>query len=471
MTDHPASGPLPEVWAALGGTADDLHRLTVTGPPAVLRSAFPVTAAAAAAVGASLLAATVGSGRAVGLDTRGLAVAVRSERHLRRDGESPGSPFDPLSAFHRTADGWVRLHANYPWHRAAALSVLGCVEAHAPAAIAERRAVELEDALHAAGGVGAAVRTEAEWLAEGPAPSLVENRGLGPAPPRPVRRPRVLDLTRVIAGPVATRTLAAHGADVLRLDPPDRPEIPMQAWDTLPGKRSALLDLRSHRAALEELLAEADVVVGGYRPGALDAFGLAPESLAERHPGLVVVTLSAWGHRGRWAGRRGFRQPGPGRLRDRAGRGVRGRPGRIAGPAARPRHRLPGRRGRAPRAGPPADAGRHPPRPARAGRHRPLAAGPPAGGGTRGRGGPGAAPGGAGRAGRTADPGRSTGVGRRGAADLASPGAGVRRGPAGLRSRCCTTLTTLPSGPDEDPAHTAWASVVSAVRRSRGGTV
>ena len=306
MTDHPATGPLPEVWAALGGTADDLHRLTVTGPPAVLRSAFPVTAAAAAAVGASLLAATVGSDRAVGLDTRGLAVAVRSERHLRRDGESPGSPFDPLSAFHRTADGWVRLHANYPWHRAAALSVLGCVEAHAPAAIAERRAVELEDALHAAGGVGAAVRTEAEWLAEGPAPPLVENRGLGLAPPRPVRRPRVLDLTRVIAGPVATRTLAAHGADVLRLDPPDRPEIPMQAWDTLPGKRSALLDLRSHRAALEELLAEADVVVGGYRPGALDAFGLAPESLAERHPGLVVVTLSAWGHRGRWAGRRGF---------------------------------------------------------------------------------------------------------------------------------------------------------------------
>ncbi len=306
MTDHPATGPLPEVWAALGGPADDLRRLTVTGPPAVLRSAFPVTAAATAAVGASLLAATTGTGRPVGLDTRGLAVAVRSERHLRRNGGSPGDPFDPLSAFHRTADGWVRLHANYPWHRAAALRVLGCAEADAPAAIAGRRAVELEHALHAAGGVGAAVRTEAEWLAEGPVPPLVEHRVLGTAPPRPTGRPRVLDLTRVIAGPVATRTLAAHGADVLRLDPPDRPEIPMQAWDTLPGKRSALLDLRSGRAVLEELLAAADVVVAGYRPGALDAFGLAPESLAERHPGLVVVTLSAWGHGGRWAGRRGF---------------------------------------------------------------------------------------------------------------------------------------------------------------------
>jgi crotonobetainyl-CoA:carnitine CoA-transferase CaiB-like acyl-CoA transferase len=115
----------------------------------------------------------------------------------------------------------------------------------------------------------------------------------------------VLDLTRVIAGPVATRTLAAHGADVLRLDAPDRPEIPLQYWDTLPGKRSALLDL-ADAAIREELLAGADVVVSGYRPGALDHFGLAPDALAERHPGLVVVTLSAWGHRGPWRDRRGF---------------------------------------------------------------------------------------------------------------------------------------------------------------------
>jgi hypothetical protein len=298
---------LPAVWAALGGDPADLARLTVTGPPAVLPSTLAVTTAGTAAVGASLLAATAGTGTPVGLDTRQLAVALRSERHLRRDGRSPGNPFDPLSAFHRTADGWIRLHANYPWHRAAALDVLGCAEDEAPAAIAGRGAVELETALHAAGGVAAAVRTEPQWLAAtGPPPPLVESRVLGAAAPRPVRRPRVLDLTRVIAGPVATRTLAAHGADVLRLDRPDRPEIPMQAWDTLPGKRSALLDLRTAPAVLEELLAGADVVVGGYRPGALDPFGLSPEALAERHPGLVVVTLSAWGHRGPWGTRRGF---------------------------------------------------------------------------------------------------------------------------------------------------------------------
>lgn len=298
---------LTSAWTALGGDPDEPRRLAVTGPADVLTSTFPVTEAGAAAVGASLLAATAGTGTCVGLDTRQLAVALRSERYLRRDGDAPGSPFDPLSTFHRTRDGWIRLHANYPWHRAAALRVLGSTEADAPAAIAERGAVELETALHAAGGVAAAVRTEQEWrAASGPPPPLVELRTIGDAPPRPVRRPRVLDLTRVIAGPVGTRTLAAHGADVLRLDPPDRPEMPLQYWDTLPGKRSALLDARTRPDLLEELLAGADVVVTGYRPGALDRFGLTPEELARRLPGLVVVTLSAWGHRGPWATRRGF---------------------------------------------------------------------------------------------------------------------------------------------------------------------
>lgn len=298
---------LPAVWHALGGAAAELPRCVVTGPPATLRSTFPVVDAGAAVVGASLLAATLGTGARVGVDTRGLAVALRSERYLRRNGQVAGSPFDPLSAFHRTRDGWIRLHANYPWHRAAALRVLGCAQQDAPAAIAIRGAVELESALHAAGGVGAAVRTEDAWrAAAGPPPPLVEHREIGPAPARPDRTPRVLDLTRVIAGPVATRTLAAHGADVLRLDAPDRPEIPLAAWDTLPGKRSALLDLRSDPGTVENLLAGADVVVTGYRPGALDRFGLAPHALAARHPGLVIVTLSAWGHRGPWAGRRGF---------------------------------------------------------------------------------------------------------------------------------------------------------------------
>lgn len=116
----------------------------------------------------------------------------------------------------------------------------------------------------------------------------------------------MLDLTRVIAGPVATRTLALLGADVLRLDPPGLPELPDQHTDTGFGKRSALLDLVPDRERFEELLAGADVVVTGYRPGALDRFGLGAEALAERRPGVVVAQLSAWGATGPWAGRRGF---------------------------------------------------------------------------------------------------------------------------------------------------------------------
>ncbi len=116
----------------------------------------------------------------------------------------------------------------------------------------------------------------------------------------------MLDLTRVIAGPIATRTLALLGADVLRLDPPGLPELPDQHADTGFGKRSALEDLASGREAVEELVARADVVVTGYRPGALDRFGLSAEALAERRPGVVVAQLSAWGATGPWAGRRGF---------------------------------------------------------------------------------------------------------------------------------------------------------------------
>ncbi|CAL2062012.1 hypothetical protein GPN2_12425 [Streptomyces murinus] len=169
-----------------------------------------------------------------------------------------------------------------------------------------------------------ALRTPREWRATEQAAlvaarPLVERATLGAAPVRalppldtaaapllPAAGVRVLDLTRVLAGPVATRTLALLGADVLRLDAPWLPELPDQHADTGLGKRSATLDLAARPDAFEELLAGADVVVTGYRPGALDRFGLSPEALAERHPALVVAQVSAWGAYGPWGGRRGF---------------------------------------------------------------------------------------------------------------------------------------------------------------------
>ncbi len=351
MAEHLWPGLLAEAWAALAAAAEGagsggplppgvdprlpagLEVLWVSGAPGHLPSRLPVEDVAIACTGAALLAAAALHAQRGGdcgsrgsptarLDLGHLAAAFRSEAYLRVNGEQAGPGFAPLSRFWRAADGWVRTHGNYPWHRAALLRALGCSgdPESVAVAIAALRAREAEDIVVGAGGVAAAVRGEDSWRAEPPgqavaATRLVEGTSIGGAPPRwrpagalPASGIRVLDLTRVIAGPVATRYLGALGADVLRLDPPDRPELTLHAYDGLPGKRSALLDLETAdgMARMHDLLAEADVLVHGYRPHALDRFGLSPELLAERHPGLVVVSLSAWGSRGPWGGRRGF---------------------------------------------------------------------------------------------------------------------------------------------------------------------
>ncbi len=318
---------LAEAWAALdlGETTGLPPGLVVTGDRGQLPSRLPVEDTAVACAGAALLAAAALDARhgpAARLDRGHVAAAFRSEAYLRLNGESAGPGFAPLSRFWPAADGWVRTHANYPWHADALLQALGTSgdPESVAAATAGLRAAEVENRVVGAGGIAAAVRGEKEWRAEPPgqavaAAGLVDGADIGAAPPRrhpagllPASGLRVLDLTRVIAGPVATRYLAALGADVLRLDSPQRPELPLHAYDGLLGKRSALLDLGTADGAarLHELLSGADVLVHGYRPHALDRFGLTPDELAERHPGLVVVSLSAWGSSGPWGGRRGF---------------------------------------------------------------------------------------------------------------------------------------------------------------------
>ena len=165
------------------------------------------------------------------------------------------------------------------------------------------------------------MRSPAEWAAhpQGQAVAqlpLIEISRIGEAPARPLppagERPlsgiRVLDLTRVIAGPVCGRTLAAHGADVMRITAPHLPGLPELDIDTGRGKLSAVLDLRAdeERERLAALLREAHVFVQGYRPGGLAKLGFSPEACAEMRPGIVAVTLSAYGHAGPWAARRGF---------------------------------------------------------------------------------------------------------------------------------------------------------------------
>jgi hypothetical protein len=248
------------------------------------------------------------------IDHERVAAAFASDR-LFREGGKAGEGFAPLSGFFRAADGWVRTHGNYPHHAERLAGVLGLVEpdraAVAPA-IAERGAQDLEDAAAAAGAILVRVRDEDEWraseagraAASGSLVRTTERSDTRKAElaggARPLTAIRVLDLTRVLAGPVATRTLALLGADVLRVDPPQLPEIVWQHLDTGHGKRSALLDLRADQARAQELLDRADVLVTGYRPGAIEAFGL------QLPAGAVHARINAWGDAGPWAGRRGF---------------------------------------------------------------------------------------------------------------------------------------------------------------------
>ena len=317
MSDPRIGGEfLAVAWAALGGDPALLDRVTADGD-ADLPSPFAVGDLALGAVGAQCLAAeelAAGDGPVppVVLDARHVGIAFRSERFARRDGVPAGAGFAPLSRFLRAGDGWVRLHANYPQHHAAALRALGPDPA---SAVAERAAQDVEDAVVAAGGVAAVVRTEQGW-ARHPQGAAVRDLPLlrldqvaaGRRRVTDLRGLRVLDLTRVIAGPVGTRTLASYGADVLRVDSPRSLEDPAALLDTGPGKRHVDLDLADpgDRARFEDLLGSADVLVQGYRPGALAAFGLGTDELAARLPELIVVSLSAWGAAGPWARRRGF---------------------------------------------------------------------------------------------------------------------------------------------------------------------
>lgn len=288
---------------------------------------FVHDAIVAASLSASLLAARrVGCAvPSVELDPVKVATAVTSDKHFRLQGE-PVSAWAELSGFWPCSNDWVRTHANYPHHRAALLDALALPGDTGAddfmTALHSMSATTVERKIVDAGGVASVVRTPEEW-AEHPQAQLlcqrpvIELATLGDTESAklitttvdaPLAGVRVLDLTRVIAGPVASRTLALWGADVLRIDSPRHPEIDWQHRDTGAGKRSALLDLddAADRLAFEELLEKADVVLTGYRPASLDRFGLSPAALAERRAGIIVARLSAWGTVGPLAQRRGF---------------------------------------------------------------------------------------------------------------------------------------------------------------------
>lgn len=292
-----------------------------------LPSAFAVSDFAAASIAmaglgvAQWLAALNGKDREVIVDRR--LASMWFAWSIRPDGWTMPSPWDPIAGDYRTADGWIRLHTNAPRHRHAAITALGCAEnrEHVEQAVLHRNADELEADIVARGGCAAAMRTLEDWQAS-PAGTAVRNepliiwqvedsdppfRNLENSPKSPLAGLKVLDLTRVLAGPVATRFLAQLGADVLRIDPPiwDEPGV---FPEVMLGKRSARLDLSKHsdRGIFETLLSECDVLVHGYRPGALDNLGYDPDTRRRLNPGIIEASLDAYGWHGPWKTRRGF---------------------------------------------------------------------------------------------------------------------------------------------------------------------
>jgi crotonobetainyl-CoA:carnitine CoA-transferase CaiB-like acyl-CoA transferase len=232
------------------------------------------------------------------------------------------SAWDSIAGDYPTSDGWIKLHTNAPHHRAAALTVLGVPGDREAVTTAVSRwpAEDLENAVAVAGGAAAALRSGTEWdahpqgraVAAEPLLHLTRTSqeavtGGKPRGDRPLEGIRVLDLTRVLAGPVATRLLAGWGAEVLRIDPPSWDEPGLAPEVTL-GKRCARLDLTSPtgRDRFLELLAAADVLVHGYRSDAMEGLGLGADLRHDVRPGLVDVSLDAYGWSGPWATRRGF---------------------------------------------------------------------------------------------------------------------------------------------------------------------
>ena len=319
---------LADVWTSTGGEASALETVRLTGEEPQLPSSFRVAAAAQASIAASGLAAAQiwklrsGESQDVAVDMCHAVVECRSERYLRVDGKPPPA-WDAIAGIYRTRDQrFVRLHTNFPHHRDAVCKVLNCKPERdqVQAALMQWDGEAFETAAYASGGVVALMRSHDEWsalphakaLAEWPLISIEKIGDAAPKPwpegNRPLAGIRVLDLSRVIAGPVAGRTLAAHGADVLLISGPDLPAIPWLTIDTGRGKLTSFVELKTEqgRGVLRDLLARADIFSQGYRPGALAALGFSPEDAAKINPGIVYVTLSAYGHAGPWAERRGF---------------------------------------------------------------------------------------------------------------------------------------------------------------------
>ncbi len=333
--------PFDELMALRGGTPPAPGEVTITGSDPVYPTVFRIGDTAAAVIASIGVAATdlwemkTGRRQKIAVGTRHAAATMRTADFTyfkSADGRYEPAPLDPGMQRMRertqpwpTKDGrWYLPHLNLPQLSARVLGVLDCEDSPEGVrdAVAKWNADDLEEAIASARACGGKVRSNAEWMAHPQGQYLatrplveIEKIGASPREPmpagdRPLSGIRALDLTRILAGPVAARTLAEHGADVLMVTAPHLPQTPEHVRDTSHGKRSCYLDLTqpAEAAKLKDLVRGADVFSQGYRPGALAARGFGPEELARQRPGIVYLTISCYGSGGPFAERAGWEQ-------------------------------------------------------------------------------------------------------------------------------------------------------------------
>lgn len=323
------------VWTELGLPSDAVKSLDLQGQGNGLPSSFKVghlaqASIALAALTASLFHATRGSTSlpVVTVPLEHAVIEFLSERFYTLDGKPPDKTRGALAGLQKTTDGHVRIHDAFPNHSKAALQLLGCDDNSDPETIRQQlsrwKAIDLESAAFKHDAVIVALRSYEHWDATPQAqairdfPITITKIANGPSgfPDRIksghgkcLRGIRVLELSRVIAAPVAGRTLAAHGADVLWITSPKLPDLPTLDRDVGRGKRTAQLDLslEKDKQTMLQLLEDADVYIQSYRPGSLAAKGFSAEEVAAKSKnGIVCASLCAWGTAGPWAGNRGF---------------------------------------------------------------------------------------------------------------------------------------------------------------------
>ncbi|KAF2649423.1 CoA-transferase family III [Lophiostoma macrostomum CBS 122681] len=322
------------LWTTLGLPVEALDSLNLVDDGEYLPSSFKVDHLAQSFISVSALSAALFRSLRnhtpvpkVTVSAEHACVEFKSERLYTLDGRLASPPWGTIGGLHKTNDGYVRMHDSFPNHRSNALKILGLAEDATREDVAkkvlEQKSLDMENEAFRKGAVIVALRSFEQWdklpQAEAVAdePVLVKKvsdtapyagRGSAAEGGKCLQEIRVVEMSRVIAAPVAGKTLAAHGADVIWVTSPTLPDLPDLDRDLARGKRTIQLDIKKHedKEALLELLRTADVFLQSYRPRSLASHGLSKEELVKANPNLIVANLSAWGLNGVWSTNRGF---------------------------------------------------------------------------------------------------------------------------------------------------------------------